>query len=96
MVISAFGGSWTAGIPLLMRTLADSHVPQAAATVQQAYDELARVTRNIPELELFLMVQGEWKLDDRIEETAESYAAATSQHLERIGALLQDSEATCR
>ena len=93
VVIGAFEGSWTAAIPLLRRTLDDGQVPQAAATVQQAYNELARVTRNIPELELFLMVQGEWKLDDRIEETAESYAAATSQHLERIRSLLQDPHA---
>jgi len=44
----------------------------------------------LPELDLWIMVQAEWRQEDRITEKMESYASATARHLERGRLLLAD------
>jgi hypothetical protein len=43
-----------------------------------------------PELDLWLMIQAEWRHEDKLTETAESYAEATARHLDRAARLLRD------
>ncbi|MEW6358433.1 MAG: hypothetical protein AB1696_19015 [Planctomycetota bacterium] len=58
--------------------------------VRSAYDRLTAGLRTAPELDLFLMAQSEWRRDDKIEETVESYAKAVNDQINRSRDLLAD------
>ncbi|MBM4085989.1 MAG: hypothetical protein FJ272_14480, partial [Planctomycetes bacterium] len=58
--------------------------------VQAAYRGLTAPLARAPELDLLLMAQAEWRREDKIAETVESYAAAVTDHLDRARRLLAE------
>ena len=75
VTLRAYEGPWTTNLPILKRHLAD----RAAGP----YGRLVAPLAKKPDLDLFLMTQAEWRLDDKITETVTSYAAAVGDHLQR-------------
>ncbi len=67
-----------------MRAVLRPQSPAAAATV----DRGAR--RRFPDLDYWVLIQGEWRDEDKIQETAASYAAGTARHLDKARLLLAD------
>jgi hypothetical protein len=62
-----------------------------AARVEAAYRRLAGPFAQPPDLDLLLVAQSEWRREDAIVETADSYTAGITRHLEAARSLLDDS-----
>ena len=75
----AYDGPWTAGLARMNGNVAS----QTCA----AYERLVTSLAKRPDLDLLFMTQTEWRRDDKIRETIESYTAAVADHLERAGRL---------
>ena len=74
-----YDGPWTAALAQLK--------PGVVRRALPAYERLVAPLVKRLDLDLLLMAQAEWRRDDRIKETLESYAAAVAEHLERAGRL---------
>ncbi|MCY2993145.1 MAG: hypothetical protein NTY19_35465 [Planctomycetota bacterium] len=81
--LHAYDGPWTAGLARLK--------PDLTPQVQPLYEQLIAPLTKKPDFEMLLTVQAEWRRDDQLKETAESYAAAVADHLDRAGQLLSES-----
>ena len=98
VLLTPYEGPWTASFSTI-QALADrndsSAVPTETlgTTLQAAHATATAGMDRAPELALLLMAQAEWRLDDAIEETVESYKTAVADHLERSVALLADLKA---
>ena len=79
--LARFDGLWTSALPSFAQQLG------ATEAAQRAYQALAAGGR-VPELELLLWASSEWRHDDRLNETAGSYAVACADQLARTKALL--------
>ena len=73
--LHAYEGPWTASLPIVKRHLADQ--------VRAVHERLTAPLAKQPELDLFLLAQAEWRIDDKITESVASYTAAVADHLQR-------------
>ena len=94
VVLGSYRGQWLVGATRLGRFL-DSKLPDAGAEalrgqVADALDRTSTVPGRKADLDLRLMIQAEWRQEDKLAETPESYAEATARHLEKAARLLQD------
>ena len=94
VVVGAYLGQWLAGAARLARFL-DSKPPDADARdlrklIAEALERSGAPPGETPELDLWLMLQAEWRQEDKLTETPQSYAEAAARHLEKAGRLLQD------
>jgi hypothetical protein len=92
VAIASAGGSWKDLIPLLSKLAAPAQGRQDfRAFAEQAhagYRKAIGTLPHVPELDLFLLAQADWRQEDRITETAATYQAAVSNHLARAQVLL--------
>jgi hypothetical protein len=92
VLLAAHAGPWTESIALLNRLVGGT--PEAvqmdalAAAVRNAYTRATQALARKLDLDLLLTAQTEWRREDKIAETAESYSAAIADHLERARRLL--------
>lgn len=79
----AYDGPWMAALARVKSEL--------AALAQPAYAQLTAPLGKKPDVDLLFVAQSEWRRDDQIKETVESYAAAIADHLARAGAKLVET-----
>lgn len=93
-VLAAYSGQWLAGLATMARLVQSGELP---ATGEQVTSALGRIASANPgpttELDLWLLIQAEWRQEDKVQETADSYAGATSRHLKGAQSLLADLQA---
>ncbi len=93
LLLKAFEGAWTGGFALYAKIAKasgpTSPAPNLGAQLRRIHQALVAPLKRKPELDLLLMAQAEWRRDDHIEETADSYTAAITDHLSRARELLQ-------
>ncbi len=83
--LGAYRGPWVGGMTVLGRLLeSDAGDPR----ITNVREQLAQ--GDYPELDLWAMVQQEWRREDKLNDTAEAYAAATARHVEKARRLLED------
>jgi len=96
-ILGAYMGQWLAGTTKLQRLLgsesADPGIDQLRSRIVESLSRAGTLPGKPPELDLWLMIQAEWRQEDKLTETPESYAEATSKHLEKAVRLLQDLKA---
>ena len=97
MLLGAYRGPWVAATTQLQDLLDTEDRATVsgdlAGQLSAAFARYApRVTADMP-LDLWTMVQADWREADKIEETSASYAAATTEHLAKSRALLMDLRA---
>ena len=91
-------GGWMTGVTRLQKLL-DSKLPEVGTDqlrrqVARAVERAEGVSPDrLPELDLLMMVQADWRQGDKITETADSYTEATARHLEKARKLLRDLQA---
>ncbi len=107
VVLGAYRGPSTAGMKRLQQILASgnpdarigqlkTHVAAAMRGLTSSPDfppDATTPATILPELDLGVMVLAGWRLEDKIEATAESYATATAVHLRKGRLLLADLRA---
>lgn len=98
--VTSFQGPWTSCLErinsLLRDTPAAVSFPAAATELRSAWEKFTADSQKaglqrLPDLDLLLMAQGEWRLDDLIADRIDSYEPAVRKHLQRSAALLADS-----
>lgn len=82
ITLFAYDGPWTASLAKLKL--------QTESRARAEYERLVAPLAKKPDLDLLLMAQSEWRQDDQIKETAESYAAAVTDHLKRAEQLMAE------
>jgi len=94
VVLGSYLGQWLAGTGKLQRLLSDNSADAGVAflrgRVTEALTRVGTLPGEPPELDLWLMLQAEWRQEDKLTETPESYAEATARHLEKAQRLLDD------
>ena len=94
VVLGAYSGQWLAGMKKLQRLLHSESAKTAMADLKrqvgQALDRLGTQSGRPPELDLCVMIQAEWRREDELAETPESYNQATARHLLGARKLLAD------
>lgn len=79
VMLAAYRGSWMAGFATLQRSL--------GATASHEDNPFVK------ELDYWVMIQADWRRQDRLTETVDSYAAATKRHLKTARQLLAELQA---
>jgi hypothetical protein len=97
VVLAAYDGPWTASLSRL-RTIvgaanADAALGPLRSRLRAAHSRATASLDRAPDLDLLLMAQSEWRRDDRLVETIESYRGAVADHLERAQRLLANLDA---
>ncbi|NQT52134.1 hypothetical protein HQ576_08795, partial [bacterium] len=89
LVLGAYAGQWASGVAALQRVLA-SHRAETRDLAAQLSDAFRRATGsgNVSELDLLLMVQDDWRQQDKLDGGASAYAAACTKHLAKARELL--------
>ena len=89
LVLGAYAGQWASGVAALQRVLA-SHRAETRDLAAQLADAFRRATGsgNVSELDLLLMVQDDWRQQDKLDGGASAYAAACTKHLAKARELL--------
>ncbi len=95
VVVGTCGGSWLAGTIDLRRALDVELAAGRFATLRAQLETSARDVEDSPHsartaFDLRAMVEADWRRQDRIAATVDSYRAASDRHLKRIRALLDD------
>ena len=102
IILGAYRGGWRKGVAKFQRLLdsnsgeagIDDLRKQVASAFRRATWQLgAGAEEKSPELDLWTMVQADWSRQDKLTETADSYAAATTRQIERARRLLADLRA---
>ena len=104
VVVGSYSGAWPAGMARLRPLMArQEKAPETATRTSAALrsqspfaEALGRVAEMLGEpieLDLWLMLQAEWREEDELDETAPVYAEATARHIQRTGRLLADLQA---
>ncbi|MHC4401582.1 MAG: HzsA-related protein [Planctomycetota bacterium] len=94
VVLGAYRGPWPAGMTQLGR-LVDSEKPDPGVEdlvgrVAEAMRRTGAPSGRATDLDLWAMIQAEWRREDQLTETPQSYAKATARHLEKAARLLED------
>ncbi len=90
LVVGAYRGAWVNSVTMLGRLLSSDvdvggvrgKVAMALRRTVAPFGESPEATR-LPELDLWVMVQDDWRQQDKLTDTEDSYATAASRHLER-------------
>jgi len=102
VVLGSYQGQWLAGAVKLARFLdSESPDPDAQGLRKHVAEALKRsggwhwhdasaTPDGCPDLDLCFMLQAEWRQEDKLTETPQSYAEAAARHLEKASRLLQD------
>jgi hypothetical protein len=93
-LVAPFEGPWTGSLAPLA-TLLLSHdseikLPIARAAMESAHQRLTADLVPRPALDLLLMLQAEWQLDDRMEDLVASYVSGARDHLARAETILNN------
>lgn len=91
-LLAGHRGSWTGALSMLNAAPANGGpaarlIRDCRTAIDNAYQNLTEGLDQTPAWDLFLMAQSDWRRDDRIQETIESYATAAREHLARAAAL---------
>ncbi len=89
LILGTYAGQWGNAIAKLQR-LFNSRPADARELAGQIADAFRRATGSTkpPELDLFLMVQDDWRQQDKLDGSAKSYAAACAKHIAKTRQLL--------
>jgi len=96
VVLGAYRGQWVKGMAMLQRLL--SHGPRGEG-IDELRKQIVEAFRRLaapldvalrPELDLWAMVQADWRLQDNLADSLKSYTAATASHIEKARQLLAD------
>jgi len=101
VVLGAYEGRWVCGfVPLQKLLSAEADVQglsalraEVAAAFRGADSGGADMQDALPELDFWAMIQDSWQQEDKLDETPQSYAAATAAHLDKARRLLSDIRA---
>ncbi len=103
MIVGVYRGQWKEGIRRARALIASDAGELELGSLRS---ELLAAVRHVaapldanlepdagadcPELDLWMMVQADWAVQDKLDETPDSYVRATALHLERAAQLLDD------
>lgn len=97
LVLASYHGQLAAALDRLRRVIDCSARDGSAELVDQFHGALAQTAGleegQRPGLDLWLMLQAEWRQEDKLEETAASYTGAAAVHLGKARELLADLQA---
>ena len=100
IVLVPYEGPWISGLSKIQGLLNSkdhsSQVAEFSKHLLAAFNRLPDVSPSpgtppeMPELDYLAMIQDDWRQADKLDETAQAYAAATRRHLEQARRLLID------
>lgn len=94
VLLAAHDGPWAMSLSRLAalsrRAADDSPAGRLGARLREAHAAATVALASPPDLDLLVMAQGEYRREDRIDETPEGYRRAVADHLGRAKRLLDD------
>ncbi len=96
VVLGAYRGSWLAGVKMLQGLISSEGVDEAHGLRKQVSAALLRTSQaqksrpEHTELDLWTMVQDDWRRRDKLVETVQSYAEAADRQMEKTRRLLSE------
>jgi len=94
VVVGSYLGQSMAGMTKLQRLLGpgrpDAGLAELRGHAARALERAGVLDGKTPDLDFWLMLQAEWRREDKLVETAASYLEATTGHIDKARRLLED------